>query len=56
METHFQALNEECGPFGGYFPAFFATTTECYENPFFNKLHKMSKQAFIAFEINENLN
>jgi len=31
-------------------------TTECNENLFFKELHKMSKQAFIAFKINENLN
>ena len=37
METHFQALNEECGPFGGYFPAFFATGAY-FEWPFFQFL------------------
>ena len=31
-------------------------TTEYNENLFFKELHKMSKQAFIAFKINENLN
>jgi len=31
-------------------------TTECNENLFNIELHKMSKKAFIAFKINENLN
>ena len=42
LEVHFQALNEEFGPFWGHFSAFFATGA-CFEWPYFSVFYSFEK-------------